>query len=299
MRKRRDRPDDSTSHHVSQTAENTVTRAARSSRICVGPCAFLLFPLTHDKSNRGVMARSVLRFAELFSGKFFAISRISHAQPTHSTEYAVVGVFVSKMRVAPSMPLTTPIVHRVSLTMKALSAKDLPGVTAPLDYFDPLGFCNGVDEGRIRFYREVEVKHGRVAMLAALGFVVGENFHPLFGGNIDVPSYIAFQQTPLQEFWRYVMFAIGLLELVSVSSFEFPVAIEWSDGQRRVFPRLWQVRASHKLGDFGFDPMGLKPTTEAELKAMQSKELNNGRAAMIGIAGMVAQELASGAKLLG
>ena len=27
-----------------------------------------------------------------------------------------------------------------------------------------------------------------------------------------------------------VMFAIGLLELVSVSSFEFPVAIEWSDG---------------------------------------------------------------------
>lgn len=203
------------------------------------------------------------------------------------------------MRVAPSMPLTTPLVHRVSLTMKALSAKDLPGVTAPLDYFDPLGFCNGVDEGRIRFYREVELKHGRVAMLAALGFVVGENFHPLFGGNIDVPSYIAFQQTPLQEFWRYVMFAIGLLELVSVSSFEFPVAIEWSDGQRRVFPRLWQVRASHKLGDFGFDPMGLKPTTEAELKAMQSKELNNGRAAMIGIAGMVAQELASGAKLLG
>jgi hypothetical protein len=32
---------------------------------------------------------------------------------------------------------------------------------------------------------------------------------------------------------------------------------------------------------------------------MQSKELNNGRTAMIGIAGMVAQELASGAKLLG
>lgn len=217
-------------------------------------------------------------------GKFHAFSRISLS-------------FTKMLRVAPTMPMTTPLVHRVSLTMKALSAKDLPGVTAPLNYFDPLGFCNGVDEGRIRFYREVELKHGRVAMLAALGFVAGENFHLLFGGNIDVPSYIAFQQTPLQEFWRYVMFAIGLLELVSVSSFEFPVAIEWSDGQRRVFPRLWQVRASHNLGDF--DPMGLKPSTEAELKAMQSKELNNGRAAMIGIAGMVAQELASGAKLLG
>jgi light-harvesting complex I chlorophyll a/b binding protein 4 len=229
--------------------------------------------------------------ADMFTetGKFHAFSRISHASYRHKM----------LLRVAPTMPMTTPLVHRVSLTMKALSAKDLPGVTAPLNYFDPLGFCNGVDEGRIRFYREVELKHGRVAMLAALGFVAGENFHPLFGGNIDVPSYIAFQQTPLQEFWRYVMFAIGLLELVSVSSFEFPVAIEWSDGQRRVFPRLWQVRASHNLGDFGFDPMGLKPSTEAELKAMQSKELNNGRTAMIGIAGMVAQELASGAKLLG
>ena len=33
-------------------------------------------------------------------------------------------------------------------------------------------------------YREAEVTHGRVAMLAALGFVVGEKFNPLFGGSI-------------------------------------------------------------------------------------------------------------------
>ena len=43
--------------------------------------------------------------------------------------------------------------------------------------------------------------------------------------------------------------------------------------------------------------MGLKPTNEAELAEMQTKELNNGRAAMIGIAGMVAQELVTGSKL--
>ena len=54
----------------------------------------------------------------------------------------------------------------------------------------------------VRFLREVELKHCRVAMLAALGFLVGENFHPLFGGAIDVPSYIAFQETPLQTFWQ-------------------------------------------------------------------------------------------------
>ena len=59
----------------------------------------------------------------------------------------------------------------------------------------------GVTEGKIKFYRDVELKHGRLGMLAALGMVVGENYHPLFGGDIDVSAYLAFQQTPLQTFW--------------------------------------------------------------------------------------------------
>ena len=67
--------------------------------------------------------------------------------------------------------------------------RTLPGICAPLGFFDPLDFCSGASEGKVRFYREVEIKHGRVAMLAALGFLVGERFHPLFGGDINVPSY--------------------------------------------------------------------------------------------------------------
>jgi len=50
-------------------------------------------------------------------------------------------------------------------------------------------------------------------------------------------------------------------------------------------------------GDLGFDPLGLKPTDPVEFKAMQNKELNNGRLAMIAAAGMIAQELATGQKL--
>merc|ERR1719443_958126 len=78
-------------------------------------------------------------------------------------------------------------------------AKELPGVT------EPLGFCSDekLTEGKLKFYRECELKHGRVGMVSALGFVVGENFHPLFGGDIDAPSYLAFQQTPLQTFWPF------------------------------------------------------------------------------------------------
>merc|ERR1711966_68102 len=98
-------------------------------------------------------------------------------------------------------------------------AKTLPGVTDPLGFFDPLGFCSEASEGKVRFYREVEVKHCRVAMLASLGFLVGENFHPLWGGNVDVPSYIAFQETPLQSFWPAVVLVIAILEIFSVFTF--------------------------------------------------------------------------------
>merc|ERR1712203_1121793 len=92
----------------------------------------------------------------------------------------------------------------VSMTDK-FDVKELAGVTEPLGFFDPVGFTEGKSEGKIRFYREVEIKHGRLGMLAAVGFLVGENFHPLFGGNIDVPAYLAFQQTPLQTFWPIVV----------------------------------------------------------------------------------------------
>jgi len=175
-------------------------------------------------------------------------------------------------------------------------AKTLPGVLAPMGFFDPLGFCSADDvtEGKIRFYREVELKHGRVGMLAALGFVVGENFHPLFGGDIDVPAYLAFQQTPLQTFWPAVVVAIAIPEVFSVFSFETPALFAAGD-KKAGMP--WEIRSDHEAGDLGFDPLSLKPTDPAELKEMQTKELQNGRLAMIAAAGMIAQELASSQKL--
>merc|ERR1719408_44756 len=103
-----------------------------------------------------------------------------------------------------------------------LKAQDMAGVTAPLGFFDPLGFSTDCDEGKLLFYREVELKHGRVAMLAALGLVVGEQFHPLFGGDIDVPAAFAFQQTPLETFWPAVVAAIAIPEIYSVFTFEEP-----------------------------------------------------------------------------
>merc|ERR1712118_340649 len=158
-------------------------------------------------------------------------------------------------------------------------ASSLPGANQR-GFFDPLGFCSGdVTEGKIRFYREVELKHCRVAMLAALGFPVAEQFHQLFGGDIDVPSFTAFQASPLETFWPVVVIAIAIPEIYSVFTFRDPATED------------------HVAGDFGFDPLGLKPTDPAELVEMQNKEVNNGRLAMLAIAGMVVQEAVTGGKL--
>merc|ERR1712230_142199 len=93
-----------------------------------------------------------------------------------------------------------------------------------------MGEDEKLTEGKLKFYRECELKHGRLGMLAALGFVVGENFHPLFGGNIDAPAYLAFQQTPLETFWPIVVIAIAIPEIYSVFTFE-PVGANDSRGK--------------------------------------------------------------------
>jgi len=182
--------------------------------------------------------------------------------------------------------------EKLAKVLDQVKAKEslLAGITR-LGYFDPLGFSTDISGGKLLFYREVELKHGRVAMLATLGILVAEQFHPLFGGDIDVPAYLAFQQTPLQSFWPAVVAAIAIPEIFSVFTFENPAE------QNPLTAEYWKMKADHQPGDIGFDPLGLKPKDPKELLAMQNKELNNGRLAMIAAAGMIAQELATGQKL--
>ena len=55
----------------------------------------------------------------------------------------------------------------------SFNVDNMPGALAPMGFFDPLGFAAKADEGTLKRYREAEVTHGRVAMLAVLGFLVG------------------------------------------------------------------------------------------------------------------------------
>lgn len=159
----------------------------------------------------------------------------------------------------------------------------LPGVVAPTGYFDPLGFCQkGIPLNDVKRYREAEVQHGRVAMLATVGYFVGEGFSGPF--SMDGPANDQLQQMPLPAL-AFLTIAIGAAELKRAT-------IGWVEPDLgSVTNTLFTLRDSYYPGDLGFDPLGLKPTGAKDFENMQTKELQNGRLAMLGVAGMCAQEL--------
>ena len=123
---------------------------------------------------------------------------VAEAAPVEAAPEAdvVAPVVAEVAAVAPEPVLTTPSVKSTRAPPRAWDiALDMPaGISAPFGYFDPAGLGKKVSEQRAKYFRECELKHGRVAMLAAFGFPIAEHFHPLFGGNIDVPSCVEINQ---------------------------------------------------------------------------------------------------------
>merc|ERR1712048_439611 len=131
------------------------------------------------------------------------------------------------------------------------------------------------------------LKHGRISMLASLGIVVSEKFHPLYGGNIDVPAAFTFQETSLEKFWLAAFVAISIPEILSLGIIQF--GAEGGDTE---------LKLDRTPGDYGWDPLGLGgPNRKVEFKKLQDRELNNGRLAMFAVLGMLAQEVVEGKKL--
>lgn len=95
--------------------------------------------------------------------------------------------------VAAFSPISRPAAARHSVVLNAYDAKTMPGNTGPLGFFDPLGLCPD-GEKKFKRYRESELKHGRVAMLAVLGVLVGESGFNFFGNDITGPAIFQYQQ---------------------------------------------------------------------------------------------------------
>lgn len=74
------------------------------------------------------------------------------------------------------------------------------GAQAPLGFWDPLYWLEDADQERFDRLRYVEIKHGRICMLAVLGHItqVRLKVRPFnFGGSIDLHI-----PPPLLLFWK-------------------------------------------------------------------------------------------------
>ena len=90
-------------------------------------------------------------------------------------------------------------------------AYGLVGVTDFPGPFDPAALLKDAPEDSVRLWREAELMHARVGMLAAAGFLVQESFHPLFGGTVTGPAINHIPQIP-PFFWAVLSFGIGIAE---------------------------------------------------------------------------------------
>merc|ERR1719421_2573809 len=163
----------------------------------------------------------------------------------------------------------------------------LPGAIAPAGEFDPANLLDGVSQEEVYRWREAEITHGRVGMLASAGFLVQEGFHPLFTAD-NGPAIEQIPQLP-PLLWFGMTLGIGICESLRIQK-------GWKnpyDGPERS-QNEFQLRDDYTPGDLGFDPLGLAPTDAAEFREMQEKELSHGRLAMIAAAGFLAQETVTG-----
>merc|ERR1712127_41690 len=160
-------------------------------------------------------------------------------------------------------------------TSLAVSEVEL-GVTEPLGVYDPLGWLESEPEAFER-RRAVERKHGRVAMAAVVGTIVHNN-HIVFDGYLSTSANLKFSDVPTGiEGIR----AIPTAGLSQILAFFALVELAW-------------MPASKYDGDYGVGYFGTDIKDPEEKARKLNVELNNGRAAMMGIFGNMVGEGVTG-----
>eukprot|EP00981_Chlorochromonas_danica_P002655 scaffold521_cov177-Ochromonas_danica.AAC.9 len=192
----------------------------------------------------------------------------------------------------------------------------LPGNTLPLGNWDPFCFSQ-VQRSVVRKYRESEVKHGRIAMLACVGYLLQEAWHPLYphiGGmamtHMEQLRDLSCQDSALcrlaDQAWAmdglatwpvdYYLLVTSFM-LVEVKSF-LKNWTRWkaSDYKHQYVSNigLGNLKEDYEVGDLHFDPLKLMPDEEEDRKWITEVELNHGRLAMVGFVGMLGQEYLTG-----
>ena len=166
----------------------------------------------------------------------------------------------------------------------ALNAfEDELGAQPPLGFFDPLGMLNGdVSQERFDRLRYVEIKHGRICQLAFLGQVVTRAGIHLPGSiNYAGDSFDSYPNGIAALFGPDSIPTAGLVQIIS-----FIGILECA------FMRDVEGTGNEFVGDFrnGYIDFGWDTFDEEEKLSKRAIELNNGRAAMMGILGLMVHE---------
>mmetsp|Transcript_27951 Transcript_27951/g.34497 ORF Transcript_27951/g.34497 Transcript_27951/m.34497 type:complete len:206 (+) Transcript_27951:76-693(+) len=170
----------------------------------------------------------------------------------------------------------------VSTSLNAKMSAALPFLEAPPNLegyvgdvgFDPFRFS---DFAPMDFLAEAELKHGRICMMAWLGFCAvdcGAKIYPFPAAYEGLTSVTAHDALVQQGAMGQLFLWFGLAEtLASVAL----IQMLYEDSGRAP-------------GDYGLDPIGfLKGKSEEEVNRMKLREVKNGRLAMLAFSGVVTQ----------
>ena len=109
--------------------------------------------------------------------------------------------------------------------MSMKTVLDMPGIQAPIGYFDPVGYSTKVSDEGMLWFRAAELKHSRVAMLAFVGWCMnGAGYH--FPGYLSEAEGVTFESLSKlapKEAWEamptsgkaQIVFSIFIAEVVS------------------------------------------------------------------------------------
>merc|ERR1719517_418502 len=174
-------------------------------------------------------------------------------------------------------------------------------------YFYPLNlaeadFWGQGNEATIGFLRHAEIKHGRVAMAAFVGYCVHSNFHFPWAQTLagDMPPSLElspeaqWDAIPAAAKWQ-IFTVISALELWDECGGGAALPHYMAGRQPGKYPSFDNFRNEvHPVLDL-YDPFGFSKKMSDEQKERRLViELNNGRLAMIGIMGFLAADSTEG-----
>ena len=173
-------------------------------------------------------------------------------------------------------------------------------------FYDPMSLADGDfwemgNDATIGWLRQSEIKHGRIAMFAFVGYCVQSNYVFTWPQHMDGSTGPGLDLSPEQQWdalpeaakWQ-IFTLIAFLEVWDeVGGGQLP---HYTKGRKPgQFPSLQAFRDKvHFAGDL-FDPLGLSKNRSEEAKARGLiAEINNGRLAQLGIFGFLSADKVPG-----